>query len=98
MDGELNVLQMLIGLGAGLAIFFFGVYEMTLGMREAAADHLRAILERFTKNRFSAVLTGPASTALVGSSSIVTIMTVGLVSAGLLQFSRSLGVVMGPNI
>ena len=98
MDGELNVLQMLIGLGAGLAIFFFGVYEMTLGMREAAADRLQAVLERFTQNRFSAVLTGTASTALIGSSSIVTIMTVGLVSAGLLQFASSLGVVMGANI
>ena len=39
---ELNAFEMLIGLGAGLSIFFFGVYEMTLGMREAAADKLRA--------------------------------------------------------
>jgi phosphate:Na+ symporter len=95
---ELNAAQMLIGLGAGLSIFFFGVYEMTLGMREAAADRLRAILERFTKNRVSAVVTGALSTAVVGSSSIVTIMTVGLVSAGLLNFASSLGVVMGANI
>ena len=95
---ELNAFEMLIGLGAGLSIFFFGVYEMTLGMREAAADKLRAILERFTKNRVSAVATGTLSTGVVGSSSIVTIMTVGLVSAGLLEFANSLGVVMGANI
>ena len=95
---ELNAFEMLIGLGAGLSIFFFGVYEMTLGMREAAADELRAILERFTKNRVSAVATGALSTGVVGSSSIVTIMTVGLVSAGLLEFANSLGVVMGANI
>ena len=95
---ELNAFEMLIGLGAGLSIFFFGVYEMTLGMREAAADKLRAILERFTKNRVSAVATGALSTGVVGSSSIVTIMTVGLVSAGLLEFANSLGVVMGANI
>jgi hypothetical protein len=95
---ELNAFEMLIGLGAGLSIFFFGVYEMTLGMREAAADKLRAILERFTTNRVSAVATGALSTGVVGSSSIVTIMTVGLVSAGLLKFANSLGVVMGANI
>ena len=91
-------MEIVIGVGAGLAIFFFGVYEMTEGMRAAAADRLRSILERFTKNRVSAVLTGTASTAIIGSSSIVTIMTVGLVSAGLLAFANSLGVVMGANI
>jgi phosphate:Na+ symporter len=95
---ELKPLEMLVGLGAGLAIFFFGVYEMTKGMREAAEDRLRAILERFTRNRVSAVVTGAGATAVVGSSSIVTIMTVGLVSAGLLKFANSLGVVMGANI
>jgi len=91
-------MDMLIGLGAGLAIFFFGVYEMTEGMRAAAADRVRATLERFTKNRISSVLTGTAVTGVLGSSSIVTIMTVGLVSSGLLAFHNSLGVVMGANI
>ncbi|MGB5705056.1 MAG: Na/Pi symporter [Polyangiales bacterium] len=97
MDG-INIIDMLIGLGAGLAIFFFGVYEMTLGMREAAADRVRSVLERFTKNRVTAVGVGAGATAVVGSSSIVTIMTVGLVSTGLLAFQSSIGVVMGANI
>ncbi|HSN82285.1 MAG TPA: Na/Pi symporter, partial [Polyangiales bacterium] len=94
----LQRIDMLIGLGAGLAIFFFGVYQMTEGMRAAAADRVRATLERFTKSRLSSVLTGTGVTALLGSSSIVTIMTVGLVSSGLLAFANSLGVVMGANI
>ena len=92
------IVQMLVGLGAGLAIFFFGVYEMTRGMRTAAADRIRALVERFTKNRVSAVAAGAGATAVIGSSSIVTIMTVGLVSSGLLAFHNSLGVVMGANI
>lgn len=94
----MNAVDMLIGLGTGLAIFFFGVYEMTLGLRVAAADRVRTLLERFTKNRVSAVVTGAGATALIGSSSIVTIMTVGLVSSSLLAFQSSLGVVMGANI
>ncbi len=91
-------MDMVIGLGAGLAIFFFGVHQMTQGMRNAAADRIKSILERFTKNRVSSVLTGTGVTAVLGSSSIVTIMTVGLVSAGLLAFRNSLGVVMGANV
>ena len=57
--GELNFAEMMIGLGAGLAIFF---YQMTEGMRTAAADKVKAILERFTKNRISAVITGTVAT------------------------------------
>lgn len=95
---ELNLFDMFVGLGAGLAIFFFGVYQMTEGMRTAAAEKVKAILERFTKNRVSAVLTGTLATAILDSSSIVTIMAVGLVSSGLLAFANSLGVVMGANI
>ena len=95
---DLNLAEMLVGLGAGLAIFFFGVQQMTEGMRTAAAARVRRILERFTKNRISAVLTGTIATAILDSSSIVTIMTVGLVSSGLLAFTNSLGVVMGANI
>lgn len=97
MDGP-DAFDVLIGLGAGLSIFFFGVYEMTQGMRSAAADRIRNFLERFTGNRIAAVLTGAGSTAVIGSSSIVTILTVGLVSSGLLSFQSSLGVVMGANI
>jgi len=95
---ELNLLEMFVGLGAGLSIFFFGVYQMTEGMRTAAQDKVKAILERFTRNRVSAVVTGALATAVLDSSSIVTIMTVGLVSSGLLAFANSLGVVMGANI
>jgi len=67
-------------------------------MRQVAADKVRAVLARFTKNRLSSVATGAVTTAVVDSSSIVTIMTVGLVSSGLLAFENSLGVVMGANI
>lgn len=95
---DLNVGRMALGAASGLVIFFLGMFEMTAGMRAAAKERLQRVLERFTMNRFSAVLTGTLTTGFVGSSSIVTIMTVGLVSTGLLAFSNALGVVMGANI
>lgn len=93
-----GVVKMSIGVLAGLAIFFFGVYEMTQGLRSAAEDRLRKVLARFTKNRFAGVLTGTVATAIVDSSSLVTIIAVGLVSAGLISFYQALGVVLGANI
>lgn len=90
--------KMSVGVLAGLAIFFFGVYEMTQGLRAAAEDRLRSVLARFTRNRVAGVLTGTVATAIVDSSSLVTIISVGLVSAGLISFYQALGVVLGANI
>jgi phosphate:Na+ symporter len=97
-DEKIDPLKMGVGALSGLVIFFFGVFEMTRGMRDAAQDSIKRILERFTRNRLAAVLTGTGVTAVVDSSSIVTIMTVGLVSSGLLAFANALGVVMGANV
>ncbi|MGD8862648.1 MAG: Na/Pi symporter [Myxococcales bacterium] len=94
----LDPVGMAVNTAGGLAIFFFGVAEMTAGLRGAAEDRLQAMLARFTRNPVMGVVTGTLSTSLIGSSSIVTILTVGLVSSGLLVFRNALGVVMGANI
>ena len=95
---RVDPVQMSLGAITGLAIFFFGVFEMTQGLRSAAEDKLRATLSRFTSNRFAGVLTGTIATTIVDSSSLVTIVTVGLVSAGVLTMVQALGVVLGANI
>jgi len=95
---QLNVTKMSVGVIAGLSVFFFGVYEMTQGLRAAAEQRLRHVLARFTRNRFASVLSGTVATTIVDSSSLVTIVTVGLVSAGLLPMTQALGIVLGANI
>lgn len=90
--------KMVLDTATALAIFFFGMAEMTRGMRSVAEDRIRYILAAFTKSPARGVVTGTLTTALVGSSSIVTIVAVGLVSAGLLPFANALGLVMGANI
>jgi phosphate:Na+ symporter len=59
---------------------------------------MKKILARFTTNRFAGVLTGTVATTLLDSSSVTIIMVIALVNAGLLSFTRSLGVIMGSNI
>lgn len=97
-EAEPEPVKMSMGVLAGLAVFFFGVYEMTQGFRAGAEERLKKVLARFTQNRFAGVLTGTLATAVLDSSSLVTIVTVGLVSAGLLTFVQALGVVLGANI
>ncbi|MBW8041305.1 MAG: Na/Pi cotransporter family protein [Planctomycetes bacterium] len=63
-----------------------------------AGQKLKAFLEVLTKRRVIAVLVGALTTCFVQSSSATTVMTVGLVNAGLLTLRQALCVVLGANI
>ena len=81
----------------GLAMFLFGMHQMSVGLRRAAGASLRALLTRATTYRVGGLLFGAVLGALVHSSA-ATVMTVGFVNAGLLALARSLPVVVGANV
>lgn len=89
---------MLLGLFAGLAFFLLGMDMLASGLKAAAGAQMKNLLARFTSNRVKAALTGSVVTALVQSSSITTVLTVGFVSSGLMTLTQSVGVIMGANI
>jgi len=89
---------MIFGTIGGLGMFMYGMGLMTDGLKKAAGQKLKSILGALTKHRLIAVLVGAVVTALVQSSSATTVMTVGLVNAGLLTLKQSLCVVLGANI
>ena len=89
---------MVIMLLGGLAIFIFGMKQMSEGLQRVAGEKLRWILRMFTKNRFIAITIGALVTALIQSSSACTVMTVGFVNAGLITLRQAIGVVLGSNI
>ena len=88
------VLQTLGGLG----LFLLGTTVLTEGLRALAGDATHRALLRFTKSPASGAATGAALTAVLQSSSVTTVATVGFVGAGLLAFPQALGVVFGANI
>ena len=65
------------------------------GLQQAAGDKLRFYIDKYTSNPFLGVLIGIVMTALIQSSSGVTVIVVGLVSAGLLSLRQAIGIVMG---
>lgn len=83
---------------AGLALFIYGVTRLAQGLEYVAGDRMRAWVSRFTSNRFVGVVTGTVATAALESSSVTIIMVIAMVSAGVLSFVQSLGVVLGSNI
>ena len=82
----------------GLGIFMLGMKYMSEGMQAVAGNSLRRMISVVTNNRVLAVGTGTGVTLLVQSSTITTVIVVGLVNAGLMQLHQSIGVIMGANI
>jgi len=81
----------------GLALFLFGMQLMTDGLRTAAGDRLRLIIYRSTGNPVAGLGLGTGLGFLMHSSA-TTVMTVGLINAGLLSLLGSLPLFMGANI
>lgn len=84
--------------GGGLALFLFGMRLMTESLKTVAGTRMKNLLARLTANRFTAALAGTIITAVVQSSSVTTVLVVGFVSAGLLNLSQSIGVILGANV
>lgn len=89
---------MLVSLLGGVGIFLLGMLLLTDGLKAIAGDALKGILTRFVAGPISGVAWGALVTAIVQSSTATTIATVGFVSAGLLTFTQSIGVVFGANL
>lgn len=89
---------MLFLLLGGIGLFLLGMVLLTDGLKDFAGDRLRQALLRFTGKPVSAFLSGLGVTAMVQSSSATTLMTIGFVSAGLLTFPQSIGVIMGASL
>src|SRR3990172_1771876 len=88
----------LLALFGGVALLLYGMQLIGEGLQRAAGGHLRHLLTAVTKNRFAAVGSGALVTAVIQSSSATTLMLIGFVSAGLVSFRQSLGVILGADI
>ena len=82
----------------GLGIFILGMKFLSESLQMLSGGVIRKAIASVTTNRFLAVLVGLGVTSFVQSSSITTVMVVGLTNAGLMQLSQAIGVILGANI
>ena len=90
--------EMLGQLFGGIGLFLLGMQLLTNGLKQAAGRSLRAALEMATGSRLRGLVSGTLITALVQSSSAVTVATLGFVNAGLLTLTQSVSIIYGSNI
>ena len=90
--------NIVFGLVGGLAIFIYGISLMGEGLQKVAGDKMRRVLELLTTNPIIAIIVGAVVTMIMQSSSAVTVIVIGFISAGLLTLPQAIGVIMGANI
>ncbi|MBN2414372.1 Na/Pi cotransporter family protein [bacterium] len=91
-------LQITFGVMGGLGLFLYGMKQMSEGMQAIAGPKLRSLIRKVTDNRLNACGIGIIVTGLIQSSSVTTVMVVGMVNAGLMSLRQAIGVIMGTNI
>jgi len=88
----------LISIFCGIALFIYGMTLLSEGLQQIAGNKMKSALGYITKHRITGIFAGTIVTALVQSSSAITVMTVGFVNAGLLTLRQAISVVFGANI
>ncbi len=91
-------MTLILNAAGGLGIFLLAMAMMTGGLKVFGGERLRRHLERWTSTPLRGVATGALVTALVQSSSAVTVATIGFVNAGVLSLRHALGVIFGANV
>lgn len=82
----------------GIGLFVLGMQMMTGALKELTGEFIKDWMNRIAGGTGRAIFSGALITAIIQSSTAVTLLTIGFVSAGLLPFRQSIGVIMGANI
>jgi len=94
----MNWITLTILLLGGLALFLHGMTVMTDGLKMAAGSRMKSFLRSMTQNRWTSLFAGTGITAVIQSSSVTTVLAVGFVSAGLISFQSTLGLILGAHV
>lgn len=90
--------EFIIPLAIGIALFLFGMQMMRIGLSRLSGSYLKQFLYRFTQTPYHGFFTGTVATLLLQSSSAVTVITIGLINARMLNFYQTIGIILGTNV
>lgn len=85
-------------IAAGVAIFLFGMLSLEEGFRAFTGGGLERLLRSTTSSTFHSLGFGMVSTTIMQSSSLVSVITISFLSAGLITLSAGIGIIFGANL
>ncbi len=93
-----EILAMAAMLLGGLAFFLYGMSTLSSGLEQVSGGGLERTMKKVTSNDFTGFFLGAGVTVAIQSSSAFTVMLVGLVNSGILEFGSTFGMIMGSNV
>jgi phosphate:Na+ symporter len=85
-------------LGAGIGMFLFAMYLIEAALKNLSGRGFKLFLQKVTKNSIGAVAGGAIITAILQSSSMVSLMVLAFVGAGVFTMKNALAVILGANL
>ena len=85
-------------ISAGIAILLFGMIMLEEGFKVFTKGPLQNILKKATNKLYKSITTGAFVTALIQSSSLVSVITISFISAELITLAGGIGLIFGSNI
>lgn len=83
---------------AGLGLFLFGMHLLEEAVRNLSGRSFKKFILSFTRSPFRGVLSGVVSTAILQSSSLVTLLVMSFTGAGILGLSNGISIILGANL
>lgn len=85
-------------IAAGVSIFLFGMLTLEEGFKAFSGGTLEKILQKSTNKLYKSISFGFIATAIMQSSSLVSVLTISFIGAGLIGLSQGIGIILGANI
>jgi phosphate:Na+ symporter len=88
----------ILNIAAGVAIFLFGMFSLEEGFRAYAGGFLEHLLKRVVDRPYKSLIFGIVTTSIMQSSSLVSVIAISFISAGLISLTQGIGIIFGANL
>ena len=94
----MNILTLIFKLAAGVGLFLFAMYLLEESLKNLSGRNFKLFLQRTTKNKIGAVGGGALVTGVLQSSSMVSLMVLSFVGAGVFTMQNAMAIILGANL
>ena len=94
----MEILNLIFKLVAGVGLFLFAMYLLEESVKNLSGRNFKLFLQRTTKNRVGAVAGGAVVTGVLQSSSMVSLMVLAFVGAGVFTMKNAMAIILGANL
>lgn len=94
----MSVILLILNVLGAVSLFLYGMKVMSEGVQRSAGKQLQVFLNKMTRNSYSGAFAGTLFTGALQSSSVVSILTLSFVNAGILNLQKAFSIILGANI